>query len=45
MDMEFSERFFAYLKSKKDERGWQKNFADATGITQNSLSKIINGDL
>lgn len=44
MDMEFSERFLSYLMSKKDVHGWQKSFADATGITQTALSKILSGD-
>lgn len=40
--MEFSERFYSYLRARKDERGWQARFAKQAGITQNSLSKIIS---
>ena len=41
--MDFSERFYAYLRAKKDERGWQAKLAEKAGISQNALSKIING--
>lgn len=41
--MKFSERFYAVLKEKSLDRGWQSAFADAAGISQDALSKIISG--
>ncbi len=41
--MKFSEKFYAILKEKSQERGWQKSFSASAGISQNALSKIISG--
>lgn len=41
--MSFSDRFYAYLKAKSEERGWQTRFAREAGISQDALHKIITG--
>lgn len=42
--MKFSEKFYALLREKSKERGWQSAFAKRAGISQSALSKIISGE-
>jgi len=41
--MKFEDRFYKVIKSRSEERGWQRSLSEATGIPQNTLSQIVQG--
>lgn len=42
--MTLSEKFYAILREKNKNKGWQTAFAEKVGITQGALNKIIRGE-